>query len=89
MENRLWVLLRVLGWAILCPLLTKLQKANMSHSALLLRELSCEGENKAPSTRIRFRTVFIETANFSMRFHIASATKPSKTMIVYTENENF
>ena len=44
---------------------------------------------KAPSTRIRFHIVFIETANFSLRFHRASTRKRSKTMTVFTENANF
>ena len=33
--------------------------------------------------------VFIETASFSLRFHLGSARKRSKTMIVFTENDNF
>ena len=32
---------------------------------------------------------FIETANYSLRFHLASTPKRSKTMIVFTENDNF
>ena len=44
---------------------------------------------QAPSTRIRFHIVFIETTNFSLRFHLASTRTRSETMIVYTENDNF
>ena len=44
---------------------------------------------EAQSTQIRFHIVFIETANFSLRFHHASTRKRSKTMIVFTENDNF
>ena len=45
--------------------------------------------SKVPSTQIRFHVVFIEKANFSLRFHLASTRKRSKTMIVFTENDNF
>ena len=44
---------------------------------------------KAPSTRIRFHSVFIETTNFSLNFHLASTQERSKTMIVFAENNNF
>ena len=43
----------------------------------------------APSTRIRFLMVFIETANFSSRCHLASIRKRSEMIIVFTENDNF
>ena len=46
-------------------------------------------KTKVPSMRIRFHIVFIETANFPLRFHLASTRKLSKTMIVLTENDNF
>ena len=37
-----------------------------------------------------YRIVFIETTNLSLRFHLASTRKRSKTIIVFTElNANF
>ena len=44
---------------------------------------------KALFTRLRFHIVFIETANFSLCFHLASMRKRQKTMIVFIENNNF
>ena len=44
---------------------------------------------KVPSIRIRFHIIFIETANFSLRCHLASIRKRSETMIVFIENDNF
>ena len=37
-------------------------------------------QRKAPSTRKRFFIVFIKTANFSLRFHLASTRKCLKTI---------
>ena len=36
-----------------------------------------ESKPKTPSTQIRFHVVFIETTNFSLRFHLASTRKRS------------